>query len=601
MKQHVTHQNRYTGKLVLLGLTVCCLAILNQYDTPWIAWSFSIVIFVLLMSFFQPDANDQVEAGPGKSEIMLYGILILAGMIMRFYRLSDYPPFFSLETSRYAVALDEIMRGIHHFPRTTWLCECDESLLLYVTAPFSRIWGLDYLVLRTVSAVFTMGLIPAAYYLARKCFSKRAAWYAAVLTSCSGWLILSAHEYHRLRYEFSTALGMIAFGLLIGNQNRPVLRAGAAGILAALSLYFQISNILLISVVGLYLLGRFANRKQHALKILLIFGFISGSALFHSYSALHAVPRAEAAKLNHFIRSKTRIFPSYTSPEKSEHHLLKPPETANQPDNRFARLMTNGLQITSSFVWRDMEYYIGKRPMPLLPPVAGMLFLLGAAWQVRNRLKQPGSIPLITWIGCCGILAVIKPSVLRSYYLVTVLMMGLLIASKGLEALDQLSPDSRKWLKILIPTIMILLAGLTDITRSKQVIDDASPTPNVWMRLQMDLVEEGPLNLATLDLSPPGLGYLDQSLRYALLVADSSPILMKLVNGKLIDWKTDRPVLYYPSSSQTVSILFSSDTKRRLLGNMKTDEHLRIERLPRSKIWKLEFQGQLKPAGKREP
>jgi len=567
--------------------------LINRYDSPWIG---TLVLAGLLITFMRiiPLKIDQKkDVRPGNLEILAYSIVIVIGIVFRFYKLNTYLPFFNLETSRYALILNDIMHGTHYFPRTPWCCECDESMVLYLTVPFSLVWGISYPVLRAIGAGFSVALIPAVYYFTRKCYDKRTAWIAAVLTSCSSWLIQNAHEYHRIRFEFGTALGITAMAILIDSKHKPIQSSIGAGLLTAFAMYLQTSNALIIFICFAFLFSRLIKRKPNAGKIAVVYCLICTAVVFHSLASFKQNTHAFGSKMNHFIHSKSIQITKVDSPKK--HQLLLPPDLRNRPGNRGILMLRNTFEIFTSFLWRPLEHFFEMKTelVPIFTPLLSVLFLFGFAQILRQRLAHPGAFPLIVFIGWLGTIALLKPSVIRTCYINLGLTMALVIAASAVSTISHLVPATTRWKKSLILIGLILLPSGIEIARSKDIIDQASRHSSLWMDIQLDLRNSSQSDIAILGFPVIKSVYLGQPQRYALLVADSNPIFMKYVYDELQEFETDKPIRFTPSPVRRVSVLLPGKYKTTLINALYPYQPVRTKKLPRSKLWKIEYAGML--------
>lgn len=123
-------------------------------------------------------------------EVLALLAILAVAVILRFYRLIDFPPGF-----HYDEAIDlKIALDVFGGTRPLYVAEGwgREALYYYLVAPMLRLVSYNPLALRATAALCGMGVIIAAYGLARRWQGKTTAWLTAAWLAVAMWPVWAA-------------------------------------------------------------------------------------------------------------------------------------------------------------------------------------------------------------------------------------------------------------------------------------------------------------------------------------------------------------------------------------------------------------------------
>jgi len=454
---------------------------------------------------------------PGKYEKFAYVVLIMMGIILRFYKLNMFNPDLTYTSIRYAVLLDEIFQGQHCFPRGPEMCEFDETLILYLTYPFARIFGLGLTFLRTFSAVLSLSVLPAVYYFVRKQFNERCAWISMVFVSTSIWFIYSAHVYHRIRYDLGIACTITAIALLMDNSKGPVVKGLLASILSGFALYLHSSNAVLIICAFIFLLFKGYRKSKHSLKTLIAYSTIMIVIIHSGFS----IQETNNRKAQHLIRFKpvlklieNTIATKTDVKIQQKIYKIKAPKLKYGKKPGYYLFLRNISRIPAEFLWLPIDSYLQLDTFRINNPLLGLLILLGTVlflMRQDRRKEKPLFLIFLVWLFLQSLL---RPNPVETLYYNPGVVMSVILGAITVVKLPKLLRVNRRF-QILGIVILVTVSCSCELIRSKVYMDKMTQKQTPRFELYCNLLKNNrpvELNTPTTNIDPISRQYLELAL-----------------------------------------------------------------------------------------
>jgi DNA-binding beta-propeller fold protein YncE/4-amino-4-deoxy-L-arabinose transferase-like glycosyltransferase len=279
--------------LVGLGLVFVCLSLVDLYvseasNRALVAWLVGLGLFVAGFWVGSPRPAWRLE----RRELLVLLLILLVGLFMRTYRLSDMPPGLYLDEADNGVwALRFLQEPYSPFTEQRHGNATLPFQLLGVTL---RVFGVETVVLRAFDVVVGMATVVVFYFLAREMFGVPAALIGTAFLAVSRWHV------HFSRVGFVDNLQVPLFESLVVLFLWRGLRGGRrldyvfAGLSFGLGFHTYLGYRVFPLVIGLYLLHLAVSKRGliraqlSGLLIFLLATFVTLSPL-----ALYAVQRPE--------------------------------------------------------------------------------------------------------------------------------------------------------------------------------------------------------------------------------------------------------------------------------------------------------------------
>lgn len=175
-------------------------------------------LLLLGIACWDPRARRQPESVPDpatppssglrltSSTVLLLGIMLLGGFY-RLYQIDRIPLEMGCDLPHNYANIRLILRG--EYPVFFPSYPGREGLLFYLSAPFCRLYGLNYTNMKIVTGLLGVLALPTFYLLGKELFNREVGLYAAFLLSVSSWAVILC----RLGYRASLVPGVLALTL----------------------------------------------------------------------------------------------------------------------------------------------------------------------------------------------------------------------------------------------------------------------------------------------------------------------------------------------------------------------------------------------------
>lgn len=248
--------------------------------------------------------RSRLRTGEG-ADALTRGLLVaflLLGLLLRFLTLDSQS--FDLDESVTVALLHHGLAGmLQAIPET----ESTPPLYYVLAWAWTKLFGLDEVGLRSLSALIGSAMIPLAYVTARRLASPRAGVIAAGLTAVSPWLIWYSQESRA--YALFALLSLASFACFLAalesQSRRPLLGWALTSALALACHYFA---IFLIAPEALWLLARGRARREPLLAVGVV--VLAGIALLPLATEQAHDIRAKAGFLRTPLASRITAIPT---------------------------------------------------------------------------------------------------------------------------------------------------------------------------------------------------------------------------------------------------------------------------------------------------
>ncbi|HRT39876.1 MAG TPA: glycosyltransferase family 39 protein [Candidatus Woesebacteria bacterium] len=206
-----------------------------------------------------------------KTNCIVAGILLI-GIFFRFYQLDYLPADIFGDISENLNHIADIIKGNY---KIIYGFDAREGLLFYLTAPFAKIFGNNYLTLKTITASIGVLAILAEYYFVKELTNERVALIAAFLVAVSKWpIIFSRIGFRNILTPMLTAWLLYLF--LKAQKTGKLQYFIGWGLITGIGLYSYPAFRFVIISVGVLALFQIKNRKylRQNLAALLLAGLL---------------------------------------------------------------------------------------------------------------------------------------------------------------------------------------------------------------------------------------------------------------------------------------------------------------------------------------
>ncbi|NOZ26560.1 MAG: hypothetical protein GXP39_00720 [Chloroflexi bacterium] len=230
-----------------------------------LAWyALALVLWILAfanLEWLRDGVAPPLRPLPRRVELAALSGVLLVGLILRVYRLSEIPWGLSIDGSANALKALDILRGAPYEP----LYLSRETMYHYFMAAFFRLLGPDLIALRLTSVFFGMLGLVTFYLLVRELFDARLALIATFLFatsvyhitySRSGWRAIQVPVFEFA--AFYCVLRAIRAGRITGRS--PTLWWALAGVATGLGLNTYEPFRLVVLALGLWILTQIPQR-----------------------------------------------------------------------------------------------------------------------------------------------------------------------------------------------------------------------------------------------------------------------------------------------------------------------------------------------------
>ena len=386
---------------VILALFAFFFASGNQFTVDnLMAWIGSIVAFLAI----SPDADvperlawmrtETDSIGRSLMRAAIVFVIMAIGAIFCFYNLDTVPSKTDARHSERLVAIDNVINA-NTAPIYFTEIPGGEPLQIYLTAALTKLneVDVDALMLRTLTALVGILVIPLTFLLARELFNSELALIAAFLVAISKWNFALARM--GLPFVFATVFVAATMFFLIRAfkyKNRDDFLA--AGISLGVGLFgysaFRIVPLFVLGVVLVQLLRVILARDE-------VERFVKNSALMFGIALLISIP------ILRFAIEQPKEFVAPVA-----YLVLDDP---SNDDNPIINLGSNMVNTAAMFNWTgDTNPYDSVPNDPAFDYLTGAAFLLGAVycWYRLVRFREPVYAFLLA-----GLAVMLMPSLLN--------------------------------------------------------------------------------------------------------------------------------------------------------------------------------------------
>jgi 4-amino-4-deoxy-L-arabinose transferase-like glycosyltransferase len=309
-------------------------------------------------------------------EVGIFLAILIIAAFMRLYRLNQIP--FGLWYDE----ADDGLNALRMLSSPEYLPVFAESTALpahyiYIIAFFFRILGVSTFSIRSVSVVFGLATVGAAFFTGQELFNRKLGLVLAFFLAVSRWdIIWSRIGMHGVSVPFFELLS-VGF-ILQALRKQRLVDYSLAGLSLGLGLCFYPPLRLFPAVVGAFLLFLWFHRHNLFLSCWRGFLFSALAAIIVSVPISQFVIREPDA---FFGRMKIVSIFNGKSPQEGW--------------NAVAGTTREHLLMFNYHGDNNGRHNLPGEPM--LDPIAGALFVLGVGLSLR-RIRQPGSFILVTWL-----------------------------------------------------------------------------------------------------------------------------------------------------------------------------------------------------------
>jgi len=533
---------------------------------------------------------------PLKWEKFFCFALILSGVLLRFYRIDLYPATFNQVSTRYMVLLSDILNGHHYFPRGPAMCEFDETMMVYLTVPFSRIFGFSIFFFRVFTACVSLALLPAVFYFCKVFLNSRVAWISTVFMASSCWFIRSAHVYHRLRYDLGVACGLVSLALLADLRLPPIRRGLMASALSALGLYLQACNAVTIICCFIYLLIMWINGKSRSIKLIVTYCTVF-VVVIHTGAALKGTSNRKGHHVLRFQFSRSQKV------DIEDPVSIEKPATKNgnqvfklkDPKRKYGRVTSEQVflknlgRIPLELMGLPVDDYLRCGHTSIHNQAIGFCIGIGVVL-LLFRTFRTSSIPVLLMFSVWYPLqSLLRPNKVETLYYTPGIIASLIFAASALVFLIQRTGLSPRYRRIII-MILVMSTASWELVRSRMIIHETSEyhqTPS--MRLYND-IKDGQYDYVVTTLKP----HLDDSCqRYMLMTMGENAVSTTVRSEKLVSAETSEELILTSSLDRSTTVFVSDHQKNTVLKILENLPLVEIEQLPQSGNWKLVFAAEI--------
>ncbi|PKL92487.1 MAG: hypothetical protein CVV21_01655 [Candidatus Goldiibacteriota bacterium HGW-Goldbacteria-1] len=213
------------------------------------------VMAVITGDFF----NNREFAGQDRDKTLDYillGIILLAALFFRFYRLDQVPPGFTYDVRRAYDILLSMKRGEHF---GVFLPQGDinaASMTVYLLYYYLNVFGFDIFNIRVLSVISSMAAIPFFYLLIKEIYNRKTAVFAVLFYSLMFNCILFSRLDNLLYFPVLILAAGLYF-LLAGIKRGNIFFLVLAGVMAGLNMYTYHSGKMQIIIlfIGFFIYG----------------------------------------------------------------------------------------------------------------------------------------------------------------------------------------------------------------------------------------------------------------------------------------------------------------------------------------------------------
>ncbi len=370
---------------------------------------------------------------------ILFALVILLALLLRFWRLGDYPAFNADEAAigYNAYSLIETGKDEHGNPWPIHFQSFNDykpGLYFYLVAPFVKVLGLNEWAIRIPGAAFGVGTVIILYFLVKELFKdQRLALASSLFLAISPWHI----HYSRGGWEVNVATFFITLGVwlfLKGLKNPKYFALSTLSLVLSLYTYHAARVVVPLLIIGLAVINR--NTIRLNLKRFAISGAIALILLLPlGLDLAKGEVRSRAAGVGLFADPGPLSRINEQRGEHKDFQAITPKALHNKAVN-----------YSLAFVQNWTQHFWGE-----------FLFSNGDSIQ-RNKVPETGQMYLLDTIFLiAGFIAIVKNS--KGW---STMLLWLVLAPTA-AALTFQSPHALRSQNMAIPLAMISAYGLISI------------------------------------------------------------------------------------------------------------------------------------------
>ncbi len=356
---------------------------LDDYTLLFIAWGASILL--LLCALYWQDRSRPSRPSPlSRQDWILFGGLVLAAFLLRFWRISSIPFSMSGDESSQAMESLRVIEGLIRNPFTTgWYSV--PTMNFFFNSLFLSAVPDKFIGLRLPYALFGSFTVGGVYLLVRQITGRRLAILTALLTLAYHYHI----HYSRVGSNQIADPFFMVFSLYFlyrAMQENRLFFWGLSGVIAGLGMYaYAGARLALIVISGIlvFLAVRSAGKfiRQHWRGALVFYlGFLITAAQMLQFGVLH--PDDFNARIN-----QIGIIQSGWLAREAEIYQV----------SQISILWQQFLRSFFAFTYYQDRTVWYKPDIPLLDPVCSVLFIFGLLYATLAFFKKQKFLPFAAW------------------------------------------------------------------------------------------------------------------------------------------------------------------------------------------------------------